>query len=90
MIKNPSTPPPIVREALATVNARQAVKTAGERLEAIETWARRTFYAAIVGAACLAPVAICATFAIYQYIRVSIAISHLSDAPAMPDGRSGR
>jgi hypothetical protein len=60
------------------MNGPDAVKTAGDRLSAIEAWSRRTCYAAIVGAGCLTVMAAYATYAAYVYVRAVVALGQLS------------
>jgi hypothetical protein len=50
------------------------VQTAGERLEAIEAWSRRTFSMAAICAACLALVAIVAAAAGTESLRAKWAM----------------
>jgi hypothetical protein len=51
------------------------VTTAGERLEAIETWTRRTFVASVVTAHLTAVLAAAALYGGYEYMRIKSALS---------------
>lgn len=52
-----------------------AIVTAGERLEAIETWMRRTFVASLVIAHLTAVLAAAALYGGYEYMRIKSAVS---------------
>jgi hypothetical protein len=58
----------------------EVVKTAGERLQAIEAWSRRTFYATVIGASFLGIMASMTVFVAYVYLRVTMAVSEASAA----------
>jgi hypothetical protein len=53
----------------------EAVRTAGDRLEAIETWTRRTFIACVVAAAFLGVIATAILYVGYDYVRLKWAAS---------------
>jgi hypothetical protein len=56
----------------------QAVKSAGDRLEAIERWSRRTFYATVVGACFLGILASATVYGGYVYVRLTMAVGEAS------------
>jgi hypothetical protein len=58
----------------------EAVKTAGERLEAIEAWSRRTFIAAAFAAACTGILASATLYVGYEYIQLRRAASQVASS----------
>jgi predicted negative regulator of RcsB-dependent stress response len=56
----------------------KAAKTAATSLEAIETWARRTFYAGLATAILAGFVALVVGYGAWQYHRVTSAMSEAS------------
>lgn len=66
--------------------------TADQRLEAIERWSRRTFYATALGAACLLPMGAWAAVQWYIAIRFVVALADAKEAASPkrdPSPRSG-
>jgi hypothetical protein len=59
---------------MALAERSEAVRTAGERLEAIEAWSRRTFVAAAFGAAMLAILAGLAVYVGIDYLQMKAAM----------------
>ncbi len=57
----------------------QAVSTASDRLAAIETWTRHTFYAAIVAAGFTGIIAVVALYASVEYTRARWAMQEMGE-----------
>ena len=60
----------------------QAVQTAGERLERLETWMRRTCIAMTVTAALVAFLAMIAAYCAYDYVCLKNALAEISTKAA--------
>lgn len=58
-----------------TAQQKQAVKTAGDRLQAIEAWTMATYRATVVGASALVLIALVMLYGAWEYYRIRTGIS---------------